>query len=165
MKIHLNLPIFFMLPILFLSLGARADIYQWKDARGQTHVTTTAPPKNASAQKVTVSEPGRPRPLDRSIAVPSPKAKATGPLPFLQPAASSQVEIYSAPWCGFCKKTKDYFRSKGVAFTEYNVDADSAAAARAKGLNPQGGIPVTVVNGRTIVGFSPSQFDSALTTP
>jgi hypothetical protein len=101
MKIHLNLPIFFMLPILFLSLGARADIYQWKDARGQTHVTTTAPPKNASAQKVTVSEPGRPRPLDRSIAVPSPKAKATGPLPFLQPAASSQVEIYSAPWCGF----------------------------------------------------------------
>lgn len=36
------------------------------------------------------------------------------------------------------------------------------ASARARVLYPQGGIPVTVINGQTIVGFRPSQFDSAL---
>lgn len=172
------------LVVFFFSIGARADFYQWVDERGHSQVTTDPPPKKSTPKKVTVSEHARPSPPDRSTGkklhdagvlvnsspvyrpVPAapPKTFSNTPLPFLQPASSPTVEIYSADWCGSCTKAKAYFRSKGVAFTEYNVDNDAAAASRARSLNPSGGIPVTVINGRTIVGYSPSQFGAALNT-
>lgn len=164
MKKHLDQKFVFMVSVFFLSFRARADIYQWKDDHGQTHVTTTPPPKNSLSQKVTVSEQPQPRSLGRSTSHFTPESSSKGPLPFLQPASAPSVEIYSAPWCGYCKKTKEYFRSRGVAFTEYDVETNPTAAARAKSLNPGGGIPVTIVNGRTIVGYSPSRFDSALSS-
>lgn len=182
MKKRWNPIVLWLAVVLSATMGARADFYQWVDERGQSHVTTDPPPKKSVPQKVTRSEHVRPASAPRSTAKilhdagvivgPSPvyrpapaapsKPPSNTPLPFLQPAASPTVEIYSADWCGVCTKTKAYFRSKGVAFTEYNVDTDSAASARARVLYPQGGIPVTVINGQTIVGFRPSQFDSAL---
>ena len=163
-------------------VSVKADFYQWVDEHGQNHLTTDPPPKKSKPTKVIVSENGRSSAPSRSSgkklhdagvlvnsspfpssapASPS-KSRSNAPLPFLQPAASPTVEIYSADWCGVCTKTKAYFRSKGVAFTEYNVDNDSSAASRARSLYPSGGIPVTVINGKTIVGYSPSQFEAAL---
>jgi glutaredoxin len=162
-----GLTILFLFVMLFLSMGVRADLYQWVDEKGLSHVTTAPPPKKSSQQKVTVSEPVQnpSRAYSSSGRAAGPVGQGNKPLPFLQPSAAPQVEIYSASWCGFCKKTKAYFRARGVAFTEYDVEANLTAAARAKALNPEGGIPVTIVNGRTILGYSPSQFDSALSTP
>ena len=36
------------------------------------------------------------------------------------------VDIYTAPFCGFCVAAKRLLKSKGVEFTEYNVGRDAA---------------------------------------
>jgi len=39
---------------------------------------------------------------------------------------AAKVEIYSSPFCGYCSRAKRLLTSKGVAFTEYDVMADSS---------------------------------------
>ena len=34
----------------------------------------------------------------------------------------TRVEMYSSSWCPFCYRAKRLLKSKGVAFTEINVD-------------------------------------------
>ena len=36
------------------------------------------------------------------------------------------VEIYTAPFCGFCVAAKRLLKNKGVEFTEYNVGMNPA---------------------------------------
>ncbi len=38
----------------------------------------------------------------------------------------TEVEIYSSFWCPFCSRAKRLLKSKGVAFAEYDVDAEPA---------------------------------------
>lgn len=36
----------------------------------------------------------------------------------------AKVEIYTSPFCGFCFRAKKLLKTKGVAFTEYDVFMD-----------------------------------------
>ncbi len=36
----------------------------------------------------------------------------------------AKVEIYTSPFCGFCFRAKNLLKSKGVAFTEYDIFMD-----------------------------------------
>lgn len=38
----------------------------------------------------------------------------------------AKVEIYASPWCGYCARAKHLLERKNVAFTEYDVDADTS---------------------------------------
>lgn len=38
----------------------------------------------------------------------------------------ANVEIYTRAWCTYCKAAKRLLSAKGVAFTEYDVEADPA---------------------------------------
>ncbi len=73
-----------------------------------------------------------------------------------------QVTVYTTNWCPYCKKAKDFFVSKGVPFTEYDVEADPVAAREKERLAPGAGIPVAVIDGRVIQGFSPTHYEEAL---
>lgn len=68
------------------------------------------------------------------------------------------VFVYSASWCGVCKRTKSFLTSLGVPFVERDVEKDPGAdeelraKAAAAGLRPQG-VPVIDVAGRLMMGF------------
>lgn len=70
------------------------------------------------------------------------------------------VTIYSAAWCGVCKKAKEFMRTQGIAFVEKDVEKDPAAAAeigrkaQAAGVST-GGVPIFDVGGRILGGFDP----------
>ena len=34
--------------------------------------------------------------------------------------AGHKVELYTTSWCPYCKKARDFFRSRGISFTEYH---------------------------------------------
>jgi len=38
----------------------------------------------------------------------------------------ASVEIYTTPWCGYCRAAKALLQRKGVAFGEIDVGADPA---------------------------------------
>lgn len=77
---------------------------------------------------------------------------------------SPQVTIYSAPWCAFCHAAKDYLDSKGVAYTDLDVESDPAHARAVFEKSGQLGIPVLDINGEIIVGFDRPKIDAALKT-
>lgn len=70
------------------------------------------------------------------------------------------VTLYTASWCGVCKKTKAFLRQKGIPFVEKDVEKDPGAEremeikAAAKGLRVQG-VPVVDVAGELMMGFDP----------
>lgn len=74
----------------------------------------------------------------------------------------SNVELFVTSWCPYCKQAIQYFRSKGVAVSVYDIEKDKKAAARKNKLDSRGGVPFAVVNGTRIHGYAPDQYAAAL---
>lgn len=74
----------------------------------------------------------------------------------------SKVIVYSTTWCAFCKAAKQYFDSKGVVYTEVNVEEDQAAARQIVEETGQMGVPVIRIGKELIVGFDKPKIDAAL---
>lgn len=72
------------------------------------------------------------------------------------------VTIYSADWCAFCHAAKDYFDSKGVKYTDKNIEQDEAAARESVEKSGQTGIPVILIGDEVIIGFDRPKIDAAL---
>ena len=47
----------------------------------------------------------------------------------------SKVEIYTTMWCPYCHRAKKLLGDKGVAFIEYDVEADPAKRAEMRERN------------------------------
>lgn len=123
------------LTLLLLCGGpALAAVYTWEDAAGNTHITSEPPTRGARILHV-----------DGRGAI-----------------RAAQVELYTTNWCPYCTKAKDFFRSRGVPFVEYDIEKDAAAAARKRSLDGRGGVPFAVVNGRKIHGYAPEAYARAL---
>lgn len=75
---------------------------------------------------------------------------------------NQKVELYVTSWCGWCKKAKAFFVSRGISYEAYDIEKDKEAALRHKKLNRRGGVPVAVINGKKILGYSEAAYESAL---
>ncbi len=76
-------------------------------------------------------------------------------------AGGKGVTLYSAVWCGYCRQAKGWLAAHGVAYTDIDVDAPGGTAALAQVAGAGTGIPVLVVDGRPLNGFSADAYDSA----
>ena len=76
--------------------------------------------------------------------------------------AGHKVELYTTSWCPYCKKARDFFRSRGISFTEYDIEKDKEAAQRQRQMDSRGGVPFVVIDGRGIAGFSEAAYEKAL---
>lgn len=74
----------------------------------------------------------------------------------------SQVTIYSAPWCAFCKTEKEYLEHLGVAFTVRDIEEDSGAMEELVEKSGQQSVPVTDIDGIIIRGFDRAKIDATL---
>lgn len=73
-----------------------------------------------------------------------------------------RVVIYSASWCPWCRREKEWLKTKGIAFTDVNVDEDRSAAEEMIKKSGQTGIPVTEIDGEIIIGFDRPRLAKAL---
>ncbi len=124
--------------LVLIGFGISSAEYKWVDKDGTIHLVDT-PPLGGSQE--TPATDDSPRKQLRKSAV--------------------SVEIYTVSWCSYCRQAREYLRSRGIAFTEYDVEKDKDASVRAKRLNPEGGVPVAVINGKVIRGFSSAAYDRA----
>lgn len=69
-------------------------------------------------------------------------------------AQSPAVVLYTTSWCGWCRRTRQLFADKGVAFTDIDVEAVPGARdemrARSGGRNT---VPQVFVAGRHVGGY------------
>ena len=64
-----------------------------------------------------------------------------------------KVEIYTTPYCAYCKLAKEYFQANQVTYTDYNVAADVQKRQEMLDRTHQMGVPVIVIDGKIVVGF------------
>lgn len=111
-----------------------------------------------------VDEPVAPPQPPASVVRVDPRAAALERAEALERARENvRIELYSTQWCSSCASAREYFRSSGTAFTEYDIDHDREASARLDVINPRRTIPVLVVDGaRTMVGFSAPGYEATI---
>jgi glutaredoxin len=123
---------------------AVAEIYKWVDENGRIHftdrsregqTTETVDIKINSYTHSTVDFP------EREVAAKPPT-----------------VIMYSTAWCGYCKQARQHFRSKGIAYTEYDIEANLEAKKKYKAINGRG-VPVILVGKQRMNGFNTAGFD------
>ncbi|MCU0637045.1 MAG: glutaredoxin family protein [Methanothrix sp.] len=78
-----------------------------------------------------------------------------------------QIRLFALSTCIWCKKTKDFLSSKGVAFDFIYVDllkgAERAEAiAEVKKYNPSTSFPTLLIGERCIVGLKEKEIREAL---
>ena len=79
------------------------------------------------------------------------------------------VFLFALSTCGWCRKTKEFFRENDVAYEYIDVDKCSSEEKREVGRilkerNIPLGFPVTIVDDQVVIsGFKPDEFKEALT--
>lgn len=72
------------------------------------------------------------------------------------------IMIYSTPSCPYCTMAKQYFTSKNIPYTDYNVAIDQSKAIEMIGKSGQMGVPVIDIGGKIILGFNIVAINQAL---
>ena len=146
---HLNcrksLVVFFL---LLASAPLGAEIHKWVDEHGNVHFGDR-PPADAATTAVDV----------RPNVYSSPSIEALADV-FTKNAAEAdqRVVLYSTTWCGYCRKARNYFRQQGIAFDEYDVENSAKGKQDYARLGARG-VPVILVGGQRLNGFSVEAFD------
>ncbi len=73
-----------------------------------------------------------------------------------------KVTIYSTPTCPYCLQAKEFFKEKGVEYTEINVAEDQDKAKEMMDKSGQMGVPVIDIDGEIIVGFDKTKIEGLL---
>lgn len=74
------------------------------------------------------------------------------------------VVLYATSWCGYCKKTREFFNKNNIAFVEYDIESSAEGKAQYDQLRASG-IPVVMIKGKLIRGYDPTQFAQLLDIP
>ena len=72
------------------------------------------------------------------------------------------IVMFSAAWCGVCKRAKNYFEQEGIAFVEHDVDENQAARAEYLALNPKKTVPTIKIGNEVVIGFSEQAVQAAI---
>ncbi|HKX24417.1 MAG TPA: glutaredoxin family protein, partial [Candidatus Saccharimonadales bacterium] len=63
------------------------------------------------------------------------------------------VTIYTTPTCAFCHMAKEYFKDKGIEYTEKDLTTDAEALEFVVKEVGQAVTPIITINDTFIVGF------------
>lgn len=72
------------------------------------------------------------------------------------------ITIFTTPTCGFCHMAKEYFKSKGVEYTEKDLTSDVAAQGWVLEKTGRLAVPVIDFDNTIIVGFDRERIDLML---
>ena len=169
MKAYRLLAVFFVL--ILASTTFSVEIYKWVDDKGVVHFSDRPPPDRPETIEEQVAPSSDSNPQDNSP--PAPESSNTELDPHFfdildQSSAASEaleeptVELYVTSWCVYCKKAKQFFRSKGIEFAAYDIEKDENAARRMMALTSKKAVPFVVINGHGIQGYSEEAYLAAL---
>jgi len=63
------------------------------------------------------------------------------------------VKVYSTPTCPYCNALKDFLKENKIKFENIDVSKNQKAAREIVKKSGQTGVPVTIIDGKVIVGF------------
>lgn len=155
-----SLLLLFALATASLSMAQSTTLYKSTGPDGKTVYSDRPLPNAREAKTLTFkNEPASPLSPKTLAYIESLKssaeARAKAPPP-------SEIVLFSAAWCGYCKKAKAHLDSKQVAYREFDIDTKDGLVAYAQAGGKRG-VPLLVVNGQSISGYSQASYDAVLT--
>lgn len=82
------------------------------------------------------------------------------PPPITVPAGFTAV-LYGTEWCGYCARTRKFFRENNIVFREYDIEKSTEGHAQYEQLGGNG-VPVVVIADRVIHGYDEETLREAL---
>ena len=76
-------------------------------------------------------------------------------------AGQPEVVLYGTSWCPYCAKAREFLRTRGIEFTDYDVEHNAAAAKGFRQLGG-GGVPLVVIGDEVLHGYRPDQMKELL---
>lgn len=134
--------------IMVFAGASFGEFYTWEDEHGIAHITDFPPPAHMKGQNVQRHSEGD---LDDN---------SEQYLP--QKGKTPVIELYTKNDCPDCEKAKEYLRTKGLVFTEYNMDEDKTAALRRKDIDDMDDVPFAIINRIQVYGFTEAIYNRAL---
>ena len=119
-----------------------ADVYKWTGPDGRTQFGDRPPPE-ATAEQLRI------RTFNGAAEVVADAPSLAG------------ITMLTTVWCGVCKQARRYLAERGIPFTELDVEKTEAGRAEYKRLSGRG-VPIILVGGQRMNGFSPSHLDPLL---
>ena len=155
--------------VFLLTLGvSSAEIYSWEDENGVVHYSDT-PPAHITEWEEKEEATGNPSQQDDQTQKYEYNPELISEiLEELEDGTENDsepgpsVELYVTSWCTYCHKAKAFFRSKGIEFSEYNIENDQEAAQRMLSHTNSRAVPFVIINGQTIQGYSIAAYERAL---
>ncbi|MGE9296300.1 MAG: glutaredoxin family protein [Puniceicoccales bacterium] len=80
---------------------------------------------------------------------------------FAEAKKTVQVQMLTADWCGWCDKAKQFMKSEGIDYVEYDVEKSSAGRRYKQEWNTTG-VPAFKIGDRIIGGYSPQTIENAM---
>ncbi len=78
------------------------------------------------------------------------------------PPKSKGVIMYTVAGCPFCRRAKELLRREGLKFTEFEISGNEDKADELIALTGHALVPVTLIVGKTIVGFDEEKLNRAI---
>lgn len=160
------------LTILFVLLTATglafSQMYRWVDEDGKVHFSDSPPPNAKSVQRMQFIQTQKDSfqsvtPSERdTVKFKSDKYPVSESSEKTGTRKAPKVELFTTSWCPYCDMAREFFRSKGIPFTEYDIEKDRSAALRKMQLDRGKGVPFVLINGQGISGFSKEAYERAL---
>ena len=158
----------FCFGVFVMAAVANAQTYQWVDDHGVAHLSYSPPPKGAKALVEIESHANFKPKLPSNL--PSAQNTPNSEMGNAPTAAAGErtepqnitVELYTTSWCPYCKDARNFFRSRGISFSEYDIEKDEEAALRKNDLDGGRGVPFAVICDQKIHGFSAMAYEKAL---
>lgn len=136
---------FFLVFVVLVSIG-HAEVYKHVDKQGRVHFSDRPPAKQKS-EKITIRK-------INSIKGPAVVTKKRGK----SANNKNKIVMYSAEWCGVCKRAKRYFNANKISFVEYDIDKSRKAKREFQKLQGKG-VPLILVGDYKMAGFDQRFFD------
>lgn len=144
----------FLSVLLFAFVSSvHAAVYTWIDEHGVKQFSDKPPQSLEQVRTIQVPliETVRTRPVPHQAAANNSRKPASS-------HTSRKVVMYSAEWCGVCKRARKYFQENRIAFREKDIDKSTPARREFKELGGRG-VPLILVGKRKLSGFSPDSFE------
>jgi glutaredoxin len=116
-------------------------------ARGTAERIATAAPRPAAARPV--AAPRRTRPAWTAPSEPPRRS-------------DTRVIVYTAPWCGWCRKTLAWLDERGVDYEDRDIERNAEWGDELERKTGGRSIPVVDVDGRLVRGFDPGTLERLL---
>ncbi len=145
------------------STGAQT-FYQWVDEKGSVRFARSleeVPPQwRERAGVVSVSA----NDLIRSARAVRPARRSRAFASAHEPArrAYHDVTVYTAPWCGWCRKTMAFLDERGVDYVNKDIEADRDNRYELVEKSGGSSIPVVEIDGSLIRGYNPHEMTALL---